>query len=155
MKPHLHHSSIGRTESRVPGSRTWGTLAVLIAILGIAGSVTVSAGIAHQRLAASVTDNQTDALRIAQTLGLSLQHEDDLVTSAESFALDNPFATQARFAKWAENVNVMAEYPELFGIGSIQVVPRAGLSASRPARKAASVATRLMCGSKPPRRKAA
>jgi diguanylate cyclase (GGDEF)-like protein len=101
---------------------------VLIAILGVAGSVVASGGIARQQLTSSVARNQTDAGQIAETLSLSLLHEADLVASAQSFEIDRPSATQSRFAKWAESVDVMARYPELFGIGAIQVVPRADLS---------------------------
>lgn len=126
-KRHPHQSSDEHAKGWFAGARTWGTLAVLIAILGVAGSVVVSAGNARQRLASSESENQTDAIRIAETLGLSLLHEDDLVASAQSFELDNPGATQARFAQWAASVDVMARYPELFGIGALQIVPRSDL----------------------------
>lgn len=113
--------------SWIRGSRTWGTLAVLIAVLGITGSVVASAGNASQRSATLLSATKANDVQIAQTLGLSLQHEDDLLVAAQSFELDNPSATQSSFTQWARNADVMKRYPELFAIGAIQVVPRAEL----------------------------
>ena len=127
FKRHAHHSSVAKR--RAVGSRTWGTLAVLITVLGVAGSVAASDGIARQARTTSENASKVAAVQIAETLGLSLLHESDLVASAQLFQVDNPAATQARFVKWAENFDVMARYPELFGIGSIQVVPKADLGA--------------------------
>jgi diguanylate cyclase (GGDEF)-like protein len=125
---HPLHSS-GVRGSSILGSRTWTTLAVCIALLGIAGSVVTSAGNARQRLATSLVAARANDVQIAQTLGLSLQHEDDLLVAAQSFELDNPSARQSSFVQWARNADVMERYPELFAIGAIQVVPRADLGA--------------------------
>ena len=110
------------------GSRTWTMLAVLVATLGIAGSAVAAAGTAHQRLSTSQSTARANDARIGQTLGLSLQHENDLLVAAQSFELDNPSARQSSFVKWAANADVMGRYPELFAIGAIQVVPRANLT---------------------------
>ena len=129
MNRHAHRSSVGRAGPRIAGSRLWGALAVGIATLGIAGSTVAAAGISHQRMETSLTTSRATSVQIAETLGLALLHEDDLVSSAEAFQVDNPRATQTRFVRWAESVNVMTRYPELFAIGSIQIVPRANLRA--------------------------
>jgi diguanylate cyclase (GGDEF)-like protein len=126
------HRLAHRTEGRkdwILGSRTWGTLAVLISVLGIACSLAVAAGIARQRLTSSLDTSKIASSQIAETLGLSLQHEVDLLALTESFELDNPSATQASFVQWAKTVDVMDRYPELFGIGEIKIVPRASLGA--------------------------
>jgi diguanylate cyclase (GGDEF)-like protein len=68
------------------------------------------------------------SIQIGETLKLALQHEDDLVASAQSFVLDAPNAQQPEFMRWSHNVGALARYPELFGIGVIQLVPRSELS---------------------------
>jgi len=80
-------------------------------------------------MAASVSASRANDVQIAQTLGLSLQHENDLLVAAQSFELDNPSARQSSFVQWARNADVMRRYPELFAIGAIQVVTRADLGA--------------------------
>ena len=124
----VRHGAVHRRAS-VLGSRTWSVLAAAVAVLGIAGSVVASAGVASQRLATSIGATRANDVKIAQTLELSLQHEDDLLVAAQSFELDNPTARQSSFAGWARSADVMQRYPELFAIGAIQVVPRLDLRA--------------------------
>ncbi len=102
-------------------------LAVLVATLGVAGSAVAAAGTARQRSTSSLSTIRANDAKIGQALGLSLQHEDDLLVAAQSFELDNPSARQSSFAQWATSADVMGRYPELFAIGAIQVVPRADL----------------------------
>jgi diguanylate cyclase (GGDEF)-like protein len=120
------HSS-GEWGGLLHGSRTWVAVALCVAVLGIAGSAVAADGSARQRLATSLSATHARDEEIAQTLGLSLQHENDLLLAAQSFELDNPSARQSGFIHWATNADVMARYPELFAIGAIQIVPRADL----------------------------
>jgi diguanylate cyclase (GGDEF)-like protein len=66
---------------------------------------------------------------IASNLKLSIQREQDLIDSTESFLLGNPDATQAQFTAWASDVHVLKRYPELVGLGVIKIVSAAQLSA--------------------------
>jgi diguanylate cyclase (GGDEF)-like protein len=109
--------------------RVWGALAVAIVVLGASGSVFAAVAVSHERAHTSLSDSKVVSAQIGETLRLSLQHEYDLMASAQSFELDAPHTTQPQFAEWAKNERIVARYPELFAIGAIQIVPRADLEA--------------------------
>lgn len=109
--------------------RLWGVLALGITVFGVSCSTIAAGAISHQRVETSVSNAKLSASQIGATLRLALLREDDLVISAQSFELDSPHATQPQFAAWARDAAVMSRYPELFGIGTLQIVPRADLKA--------------------------
>ncbi len=98
-------------------------------IVGASASTFAAFGVSHQRAETSLNESKAVAAQIGETLQLSLQHEYDLMASAQSFELDAPHTTQSRFTEWAANEQIDARYPELFAIGAIQIVPRADLAA--------------------------
>jgi diguanylate cyclase (GGDEF)-like protein len=119
--------SIHHVDGWIPRARSWGSLAVGIVVLGIGCSVVASDAITHARVENSLSSLHASSAQIAESLGLSLVHENDLVTLAESFVLDETNSTQSSFATWAKNVSVMSRYPQLFAIGAVRIVPKADL----------------------------
>jgi diguanylate cyclase (GGDEF)-like protein len=67
--------------------------------------------------------------QIASSLGLSIQHEQELVVIAGAFAVRDPEASQATFTEWIDSVGAFARYPELEGVAEIAFVPFGQLTA--------------------------
>ncbi len=124
----LSGSRLSNSSRDAKRSRAWLTTASLIVAAGSIGSVATAQAISSQRVASSMRQSTALSIQIGETLKLALQHEDDLVASAQSFVLDAPNAQQPEFMRWSHNVGALARYPELFGIGVIQLVPRSELS---------------------------
>lgn len=122
------HAASSRVRPLFLRGNVWGALALLIVALGSCASVIEANAISHQKTQSSLKDSQITSAQIAETLQLSLQHEGDLVVGAESFELGSPNAKQASFVQWTKNEKAMARFPELFGVGAIQVVPRADIA---------------------------
>lgn len=82
---------------------------------------------------------------------LTIQHEQDLVESTESFLLGNPNATQAQFTTWATDLRVLKQYPGLTGLEVINYVTTAQLSAylERAAKTKQTVPSALLLGLRP------
>jgi diguanylate cyclase (GGDEF)-like protein len=117
------------------GRAIWGHRAAwvlatgLLVLAGVFGSVLGARAVAHAgatrgRLAFHLASNE-----IASTLGLALQHEEDLVVSASAFVSGNPHASAADFDRWAQSVHAMQRYPELQNIGLVALVPASRLPA--------------------------
>jgi diguanylate cyclase (GGDEF)-like protein len=107
----------------------WAAVAVALVVGGVIASILGARAVAH-----SSADKQRLAFRlasvgVASTLELSLQREEDLVTSASAYVAGNPHASPADFDRWLESVKAMGRYPELQNIGLVELVPAARLRA--------------------------
>ena len=67
--------------------------------------------------------------QVAARVRLAVLREEDFVTYAGAFALDNPGVSNAALGRWVSQLRVFARYPELGGFGEIVLVPRSQLAA--------------------------
>ena len=110
-------------------THSWAVLVVLLVVVGTMGSWLAASGFAHSAGQKSHKSFVTSSAEVAATLQLAVEHEQDLIVSAQTFVLGNPTATEAQFVQWADDMNVMRRYPELQGIGSMQIIPASHIAA--------------------------
>jgi diguanylate cyclase (GGDEF)-like protein len=122
--------------SRSKKYRGWTLAAVVIVIVGTLGTLVGASLVAHSADQKTHKEFMTTSTEIAATLKLAIQRERDLVQSTESYLIGNPNATPAQFKKWANDVHVLHDYPELEGLGIINYVTAAQIGAF--ARRAAT-----------------
>jgi diguanylate cyclase (GGDEF)-like protein len=103
-------------------SRLWLTVAAWLLVAGTAGSFFLANGFANSAAKASAARNDSASNDIAGTLKLALQHESDLVLAAQAHIEFAPNGTEAGFLSWARNIGAMSRYPQLEGIGLVQIV---------------------------------
>jgi diguanylate cyclase (GGDEF)-like protein len=115
MKPRDNPKAITR-------SRHWLTIAAWILVAGSAGSFFLANSFANSASQAADARTHAASNEIAGTLKLALQHENDLVLSAQSFVDNNPNASEAQFISWARDIRAMSRYPQLEGVGLVQIV---------------------------------
>jgi diguanylate cyclase (GGDEF)-like protein len=110
---------------RTPRSPALGAalVAVLVLLAGTAASLLGAHALARSEAAKGRLAFHLASAEIASTLGLAIQHEEDLVVSASAFVTGNPHASAADFDRWAESVHAMQRYPELQDIGLVTLVP--------------------------------
>lgn len=111
----------------------WGIAAGLLVLAGVVGSLLGAHAVARSgadrgRLAFHLASDE-----IASTLGLAIQHEEDLVVSASAFVSGNAHASAADFDRWAQSVRALQRYPELQNLGFVELVPAAHLAAFQAA----------------------
>ncbi|HUY16983.1 MAG TPA: diguanylate cyclase, partial [Acidimicrobiales bacterium] len=107
----------------------WVFAAVILFLLGTLGSVLGGNAVASSTVQRSTKAFQASSNQIASTLKLEIQHEQDLIRSTESFLMGNPRSTQAQFTQWSNDLHVLRQYPDLTGLGVIEYVTAAQLSA--------------------------
>src|SRR5277367_6171173 len=107
----------------------WGLWTLLLVVGGILTSVLVSVVVAHSDSAKSHEAFRESSDQIASTLGLAIQHEQDLVISSSAFVADDPSASNRRFGQWVGTVQALQRYPEILALGHAVVVPASRLSA--------------------------
>lgn len=130
-----------RTKDRRHHSiRAWSYVAVAIAVMGCCGSYFSAHSLADANDQKNQKTFDASSLAISATLELSIQHEQDLIESTESFLIGNPNATQAQFTQWANEVHVLKRFSDVSGLGIINYVTRAQLPAYA-ARQAANQST--------------
>ena len=110
-------------------THSWAVLVVLLVVVGTMGSWLAASGFAHSAGQKSHKSFVTSSAEVAATLQLAVEHEQDLIVSAQTFVLGNPTATEAQFVQWADDMNVMRRYPELQGIGSMQIISASHIAA--------------------------
>jgi diguanylate cyclase (GGDEF)-like protein len=102
-------------------------VAVLVVVVGvgvsIVGSRAVARGTAQNAHAASVTSS----VEIASTLRLAIEREQDLAVNTGAFLINDPGATNSQFLQWVVSDRMFARFPELLGIGNVELVPAAQL----------------------------
>jgi hypothetical protein len=106
----MRYAGAGRKGSEQPfpyalkphRNRVWLCLVSLLVIVGSVGSVFGASAVAHNALVSGNQQFATSSADIAADLQLSIQHEMDLVVSAQAFVLDNPNASEMQFVQWAQ-----------------------------------------------------
>jgi diguanylate cyclase (GGDEF)-like protein len=107
----------------------WRVLAVLVLVVGIAGSIVgagVSARAADERTRHRFTSAAADVLTNGR---LALQREADLVTSASALVVREPDISNAAFNEWANDMHLLDRYAEILGVTLLRPVARADLGA--------------------------
>ena len=120
----------------------WVLVAVAFVLLGTLASVLGANGVANstgQQADKAFLDSSNE---IASTLRLAIQREQDLIDSTKSFLMGNPNATQSQFKTWSNDLHVLRKYPDLTGLGVIDYVTAAQLSAY-VRRASAALSTRF------------
>jgi len=107
----------------------WLFVAVAIIVVGSTGSLLAGNVVAHNNAQTARESFVTSSEEIASTLKLALQHEQDLVVNAGAFFVRTPNPTEAQYRQWLSASRTFAQYPELFGIAEVVIVPASGLHA--------------------------
>ena len=115
------------TRKRRKPLRFWTLLAALFILVGSTASVIGSLSVANTATQKSQKVFLTSSEEIAATLQLSIQHEQDLLESTQSFLIGNPHATQAQFTQWSNEVHVLRRFKDVSGLGIINYVTAAEL----------------------------
>jgi diguanylate cyclase (GGDEF)-like protein len=107
----------------------WGAAAVVLLVLGSAGTAFAANGVARNAQQGAQSALQSSSTEIAGTLQLAIQRESDLTVSAAGFVASNPNVSNRQFGQWVSSINSSKRYPELRGIGYIAKVSAAALPA--------------------------
>jgi diguanylate cyclase (GGDEF)-like protein len=107
----------------------WIVAAMLLVLAGSSGSMFAAGSVARGGKVTSQRAFSSSSTEIAATLKLALQHEQDLISSEESFLLDTPHASAAQFIRWATFEHALQRYPELDGFGEALIIPASQLTA--------------------------
>jgi diguanylate cyclase (GGDEF)-like protein len=107
----------------------WVVVAALLIVGAMTGAVVAAGSVARSDSQQSRRAFERSSGDVASTLQLAIQHEEDLVISANAFVAGNPNATNTQFVKWAGSVRALARYPELFAFGYAVMVSAAELPA--------------------------
>ncbi len=118
-----------RPQAHLRPLRFWTLLAALFIAVGATASVVGSLAVANAATQKSQKMFVSSSNEVAATIQLSIQHEQDLIESTESFLIGNPDATQAQFTQWINDVHVMRRYQDVYGLGVIDYVTAAQLPA--------------------------
>jgi len=111
------------------GRRVW-VAAVLVLVLGMAGSLSAAGGVSANQTASARRAFAVSSDGIASNLQLAIQHDDDLILSGAAFVFaDNAHVSNAEFVQWAKNLRVLDRYPELQDFGDAVIVPDSRLAA--------------------------
>jgi diguanylate cyclase (GGDEF)-like protein len=120
-------ASLARRFGRGP-AKLWAAITVALVSGGVLASVIGARGVAHSGADKQRLSFRLASVGVASTLELSLQREEDLVTSGSAYVADNPHASPADFDRWLASVKAMERYPELQNIGLAALVPASQLA---------------------------
>ncbi|MHB1975441.1 MAG: CHASE domain-containing protein [Acidimicrobiales bacterium] len=111
------------------GRLLWVVTAAALVCAGTVGSVLAATAVARRDSERAHRAFIASSVEIASTLQLAIQHEKDLVVSAQSFVAANPTVTNTEFLRWARSMRAMQRYPELLVWGEAVIVPADELAA--------------------------
>jgi type II secretory pathway pseudopilin PulG len=106
----------------------WAAIAVVLAVVGVVGSILVANGAGHNAAADSRREAVASSREIASTLQLAIQHEQDLVVDTSASISRDPDLTETAFRQWIMAISAFKRYPELSGMSEITIVPASQLS---------------------------
>jgi diguanylate cyclase (GGDEF)-like protein len=109
--------------------RTWLLLSTMLMVAGATGSILAAASRSASDARAAHAAAMSASLQIESALQLTTQHETDLIVDARAFVADEPHASAAQFAAWAQSEDVLKRYPELLGLSHSILVPAPALAA--------------------------
>lgn len=107
----------------------WVVGAALVTVAGLVSAVLAASAVASAAADSSALQFKTASAQIVSTLGLAIQHEEDLTVSLNAFYVSNPNATNAQFRAWTRSMRAFERYPELMGLGRVNLVTSAQLPA--------------------------
>ena len=87
----------GREPRVGPRNHVWLVVAAVLVVLGTVGSIFGSEGLDRSESQRSRQAFVTSSMGIASTLGLTIQHEQDLVTATGAVIVDQPGHVPGRF----------------------------------------------------------
>jgi diguanylate cyclase (GGDEF)-like protein len=108
--------------------RGWIVWATIVMIAGVGGSIVGSEAIAHSDGQRSRSTFITSSVEISSTLKLAIEREQDLAVNTGAFIINDPSATQSAFQRWVGSDRLFVRFPELIGIGQVDLVPNDQLS---------------------------
>ncbi|HUB36823.1 MAG TPA: EAL domain-containing protein [Solirubrobacteraceae bacterium] len=116
---------LGAPLRRLAKGRTsaWAAVTLALVCVGILAAVLSAQAVERSDAAKAKLAFHLTSAGIASALGLTIQHEEDLVVGASAFVAANPHASAAAFDRWVESVQAMRRYPELQNIGLVRLVP--------------------------------
>ena len=125
---HLRHRSSLNSPS-AGRHRGWLLVAVVLAVLGIVGSVCGAIAMGRSDGSGSAAAFRLQSEQIVASARSALVRDEDMVVEAGGFAIDTPQASNAGFVKWAGDARLLSRYPELADILKIVFVAPSQLSA--------------------------
>jgi hypothetical protein len=108
---------------------TWAAATALLIVCGVVVSVLAAGAEGRNKADGSRKSLQQSSASVASTLQLALEHESDIVVDAGGLFQAKEGLSQTEFLAWAEAVNMLDRYPEMAGIGSVELVHKADLPA--------------------------
>jgi diguanylate cyclase (GGDEF)-like protein len=120
--------SSGSPDERLQGvgrlrERTWILVSAMLIVAGATGSVLAAVSESSSDAKAAHIAAMSSSLQIESALELATAHEADLIVDARAFVADEPRASAAQFATWAQSEHVLQRYPELLGLSHSILVP--------------------------------
>jgi diguanylate cyclase (GGDEF)-like protein len=109
--------------------RRWSAVAILIVLIGVAGSFWTALAVDHVGDQRAHRAFITSSAEITDTLKLYVHHQLDLITSIESFLIGDPTPTSAQFTAWTKAVDLLGHNKDLSGLGVVNYVTAAQLPA--------------------------
>jgi len=113
-----------RPEKARGGSRRrlrWAAAAAILALGGILASGFAADAVADNHEDQARKTFQRSSAKVASTLQLAIQHEDDAVVDAGGLVAD-PGLTRSSFEAWATASHVLDRYPEMGGLAVLKLV---------------------------------
>jgi signal transduction histidine kinase len=105
----------------------WVAGALLVVVLGAAGSVYAARAVARSDERKSQRAFAASAADVASTLKLAMQREEDLVVSTSAFVVSHPQIENHEFNRWVQADRVVERYPEVIALARLVVVPASRL----------------------------
>ena len=127
-----------------PGARPrrpliWTVAISCLVVAGILASVLAAGAIAANQEDQARRSFQRSSAKVASTLQLALQREDDAVVDAGGLVAD-PTLTRGSFEHWAKAAQVLDRYPEMGGLAVLKLVRDTDLPAFASQAEAAPTA---------------
>ncbi len=100
----------------------WLATAIAVAVVLTSGAWLGASALSHKNADKSRRDVQGRSARVASSLQLALQHEEDLIVSLGGFVIANPNQSSKSFRSAADSIRALQRYPELVSLGYIEFV---------------------------------
>ncbi len=78
--------------------------------------------VAHSDSQRSKSAFGTTSVEISSTLKLAIEREQDLAVNTGAFIINDPNATESQFQSWVRSERLFARFPELLGIGNVELI---------------------------------
>jgi len=124
--PSAEHSTSERSRG---ASSAWFVFALLCAAVGVFGSIIGSHAVADHDAVKARQASRSNVAVTAATVGQSLQHEEDLVTTAGTYFAGNSKTTPEQFKAWAGSVHALQRFPQIERLSLASIVRTPELAA--------------------------